>query len=107
MVNRPEKHKDGTRTNYINHEILGGIMAEDICRKLKMSNNDRKFITESVANHIKEDSWMKPYDNEGKTSDEMICTKCGSNDLDDSDCWCNNCGCWAHDEPLKDVSKND
>jgi tRNA nucleotidyltransferase/poly(A) polymerase len=61
-----KKHKDGTRTNYINHELLGSIMAQQICRDLKMSNNDRKFIVESVANHIQPDCWMKTYDNDGK-----------------------------------------
>lgn len=61
-----ELHKSGERTNYINHDVLGAVMAEDFCRKYKFSNEDREFIVESVKNHIKEDSWLKPFDNASK-----------------------------------------
>ena len=59
-------HKDGTRCNYINHDLLGSIMADSICRDLKMSNDDRKFIVESIKNHIQDDSWLRQYDNKSK-----------------------------------------
>lgn len=61
-----EWHKSGTRKNYINHDLLGSVMADEICRNLRMSNNDREFIVETITNHINEDSWLKKYDNKSK-----------------------------------------
>jgi tRNA nucleotidyltransferase (CCA-adding enzyme) len=59
-------HKDGTKCNYINHDLLGGIMAKQVCKDLKMSNEDTKFISETITNHIQQDNWLRPYDNKSK-----------------------------------------
>lgn len=37
-------------------------------------------------------------------SEKNKCKKCGSEDLDESQVWCNACGCNASGEPLKDLT---
>jgi len=59
-------HKSGEYCNYINHDILGADLVNDFCTKYKFSNKDREFIVKSVKEHIKEDSWLKPFDNKSK-----------------------------------------
>ena len=59
-------HKDGTRCNYINHEVLGAVMVEDFCIKYKFSNIDRICIVTGVLGHIKPDSWLKVFDDAAK-----------------------------------------
>ena len=53
-------------TNYISHEILGARMALDFCTSYKFSKNDTKFIVETIDTHLKDDCWLKPFDDAGK-----------------------------------------
>ncbi len=54
------------KANYVGHEILGVDMAEQICRKLKFSNERRKFIVKSIKEHLNDDCWLREFDNMGK-----------------------------------------
>ncbi len=54
------------KANYVGHEVLGTDMAEQICRKLKFSNERRKFIVDTIKNHLNDDCWLKEFDDRGK-----------------------------------------
>ncbi len=60
------KAKNRNYYNYISHEKLGAAIVERLLRDYKFSNNDRKYVVKSVAEHIKDDSWLKKYDNASK-----------------------------------------
>lgn len=53
-------------SHYISHEILSAAIAERILTDYKFSNKDKRFIVDSIKNHLKEDSWMKKYDDLAK-----------------------------------------
>lgn len=55
-----------TKTNYINHEILGAEMVDRIATHLKWSNARRETVVDLVRNHLKEDCILRKYDNMGK-----------------------------------------
>ena len=38
-------------------------------------------------------------------NDDGRCEQCGSDDLDESGCWCNECGCWTYGDFPKDLTK--
>lgn len=61
-----EEHKDGTRNNYINHEILGADLANDFLIKYKFSNKDRNFIVKTIRDHVLDTCWLKKFDNMSK-----------------------------------------
>ena len=56
----------GGYSHYISHERLGAAITERILTDYKFSNKDKRFIVESIKDHLNEDSWMKKYDNLAK-----------------------------------------
>jgi len=58
--------KDERHARYISHNRLGADLANDFCIKYKFSNTDRECIVDTVENHLKEDSWLKPFDDMSK-----------------------------------------
>jgi putative nucleotidyltransferase with HDIG domain len=52
--------------NYINHDIVGAELVEPILRHYKFSNDDRLFIVDTIKNHLKDECWLRPYDNGAK-----------------------------------------
>ncbi len=60
------KAKNREYYNYISHERLGAAITERMLRDYKFSNSDRKYIVNSVADHLKDGSWLKDYDNASK-----------------------------------------
>ena len=61
----PTPNKRG-RTNYLHHDMLGASLAEDVCRRLKFSNERRQFVVETIRTHLQPDSLLKVYDDAGK-----------------------------------------
>ncbi len=59
-------NKKYTYYNYINHDVLGAAIVERLLRDYKFSNKSREFIVGSIAGHLKEDSWLKPFDDVSK-----------------------------------------
>lgn len=59
-------NKKHTYYNYINHDVLGAAITERLLLDYKFSNESRKFIVSSIKGHIKEESWLKPYDDVSK-----------------------------------------
>ncbi len=57
---------DKFKANYVGHEVLGADMVEQICRKLKFSNERRKFVVDTIKNHLNEDGWLKEFDDGSK-----------------------------------------
>jgi tRNA nucleotidyltransferase (CCA-adding enzyme) len=53
-------------SNYINHDILGADMSLKVSTHLKFSNTRRDFIFQTIRDHLKPDSILKPYDDAGK-----------------------------------------
>ena len=52
--------------NYIDHEKLGADMVEKLGRHLHWSNERREAVVDLVANHLKDDSPLKKYDDMAK-----------------------------------------
>lgn len=59
-------HPEG-HCNYIDHDRLGADIANRFLLYYKFSNDDRKFIVETIETHLKDESWLRPHDNYGKT----------------------------------------
>lgn len=60
------EHKDGTRNNYINHELLGSVLVTDFLIKYKFSNVYKDFIVKTVKDHVLDTCWLKKFDNMSK-----------------------------------------
>lgn len=53
-------------SNYISHELVGAEMSLKISNYLKFSNERRDYIYETIKNHLRDDSPLRPYDNVSK-----------------------------------------
>ena len=47
-----EEKKSGTKSVFYNHEIIGAGVTRKILQRLRFSNNDIKFITHLIRNHM-------------------------------------------------------
>jgi tRNA nucleotidyltransferase (CCA-adding enzyme) len=47
-----EGHRDGTKSVFYNHEIIGAGITKRVMRRLKFSNQDVKFVTHLIRNHM-------------------------------------------------------
>lgn len=52
-VGKPPTFQRADRIRFNRHEHVGARMAEEICKRLKFSNNNTKQIVECVQNHMK------------------------------------------------------
>lgn len=59
-------------TNYVKHDMLGARMADDICRRLKMSNDRREAISSLVESHLLDSSPLKAADNAAKGDSDNL-----------------------------------
>lgn len=59
-------HKSEMYYNYIDHHTLGAAMTDRLLKDYKFSNDNRKFIVESIQNHINDDCWLREFDNKAK-----------------------------------------
>ena len=55
-----------TRSNYINHDILGAEIVEKLGLYLKWSNERTEIVKDLVKNHLNENCVLREYDNLGK-----------------------------------------
>jgi len=52
-VGKPPTRKADERVHFIGHEEVGARMAEDICRRLRLPNEDAQAVTELVREHLR------------------------------------------------------
>lgn len=68
-VAKPMTRKLNMKTgfhNYVKHDMLGGVMAVDICKRLKMSTDRIVTIGALVTDHLDDDSPLKEADDAAK-----------------------------------------
>ena len=58
--------KDGSASNYVTHDFIGGEFVEKIASYLKWSNDRRDIVKNLVVNHLEDDSPLKEADEKNK-----------------------------------------
>jgi putative nucleotidyltransferase with HDIG domain len=51
---------------YIDHDRVGAEIVDRFMRFYKFSNDDREFVVGAVKDHLKDDHWMRSFDNGAK-----------------------------------------
>lgn len=58
--------KDGSKSNYVTHDFIGGEFVEKTASYLKWSNDRRDIVKNLVLNHLEDDSPLKEADERNK-----------------------------------------
>ena len=62
---RTEKNEH--QSNYIMHDLIGSLVAEGICARLKFSNQRRETVVETIKTHMQANSPIRAADNASKS----------------------------------------
>ncbi len=64
-------HKSGEYCNYIDHDIVGCEIAHTFLVKYKFPNKSITFITKTISEHLKDECWLRKYDDMRKVYKEL------------------------------------